>query len=147
MSKEQSQLLKGIAILLMLFLHLFNGMNNVALCENFIYINGEPLVFILSRASNPVAFFLILGGYGLFRVSQHGDKRRWVRVLKLYFHYWLITVLFVFIGHFLSPAIYPGSWFVFVANLSSVVTSYNAQMWFLFPYVILSLVAPGFLLK
>lgn len=61
MTRQQSQMMKGVAILLMIFLHLFNQEGNVALCHNLLFIDGIPLVSILSRAANPVAFFLILG--------------------------------------------------------------------------------------
>lgn len=36
MTKEDSLLLKGIAILLMLFFHLFNQLQYVSLCDNYI---------------------------------------------------------------------------------------------------------------
>lgn len=142
MTKQQSQMMKGVAILLMIFLHLFNQAGNVDLCRNFIFIDGIPLVLILSRASNPVAFFLILGGYGLYKVSQKGDRNRWSRLLKLMIHYWVILAIFLSIGHFMYPAKYPGSWMSFISNVTSFNTTYNGEMWFLLPYVILSAMAP-----
>lgn len=33
MTKQESMVMKGVAILFMLFLHLFNQMSNVGLCE------------------------------------------------------------------------------------------------------------------
>lgn len=142
MEKTQSQMLKGIAILLMIFLHLFNQMGNVDLCKNFIYIGGTPLIYILSRAANPVPFFLILGGYGLYKVFEKGDKHRWSRLGKLYIHYWIILLIFVVIGHFIYPNRYPGSCVKLLANIASYDTSYNGEMWFLLPYAILSACAP-----
>ena len=142
MTKQQSQMLKGIAILLMIFLHLFNQSGNVDLCRNFIYIEGDPLVLILSRAANPVAFFLILGGYGLYKVYAKGDKHRWSRLLKLMIHYWIILLIFVAIGHFINPAKYPGSGLKILENITGYDTSYNGEMWFLLPYMILSACAP-----
>lgn len=50
MTRQQTQMMKGVAILLMIFLHLFNQSSNVDLCHNLIYIGGEPLALILSRA-------------------------------------------------------------------------------------------------
>lgn len=142
MSKAESQMMKGVAILLMIFLHLFNQLPNVDECHNFLYIDGLPLVYILSRATNPVAFFLILGGYGLYKVNERGDKHRWSRVLKLFIHYWIILLLFVIVGHSISPEKYPGTLSTILANITSFHTTYNGEMWFLFPYVILSLLAP-----
>lgn len=144
MDKSTSQILKGFAILLMIYLHLFNRMENVELCQNVIFIRDFPLSFILSRATNPVAFFLILGGYGLFKVWQKGDKNRWWRVARLFIHYWIILFVFLFIGHFIDPKFYPGSFIKFICNFTSYDTTYNEEMWFLAPYVIISLLSPFF---
>ncbi len=133
--------MKGVAILLMLFLHLFNQLPNVELCHNLISIDGTPLAHILSRATNPVAFFLILGGYGLFKVNGREDRHRWSRLCKLMCHYWLILAIFLTIGHFMHPDRYPGSFSDIVANITSFHTTYNGEMWFLFPYLILSVCA------
>lgn len=62
MTKQETQIMKGVAVLLMIFLHLFNQMHNVELCESFIYIGNMPFVYWLSAATNPVSFFLILSG-------------------------------------------------------------------------------------
>ncbi len=142
MTKYQTQIMKGVAILLMLFLHLFNQLHNVEECTNFLYVDGLPLVFILCRAANPVSFFLILGGYGLYKVNEKGDKHRWSRVLKLFIHYWIILLVFVTVGHFVFPERYPGSLSKIIANVTAFHTTYNGEMWFLFPYVVLSLMAP-----
>lgn len=65
MTKEQTNILKGIAILMMLFLHLFNGSNLTDVCEPLLFIGSTPLVHIISKACNPVGIFLMLSGYGL----------------------------------------------------------------------------------
>lgn len=142
MTRQQSQMMKGVSILLMVFLHLFNQEGNVALCHNLLFIDGTPLVLILSRASNPVAFFLILGGYGLYRVYEKGDRHRWSRLLKLMIHYWVILLIFVLLGHFIRPASYPGSAFALVSNITGYETTYNGEMWFLLPYIVLSVLSP-----
>ena len=135
-------MMKGVAILLMIFLHLFNQSANVELCHNLISIDGTPLVLILSRASSPVAFFLILGGYGLHKVYEKGDRNRWSRLFKLMIHYWVILLIFVTLGHFIKPAVYPGSAFAFVCNITGYETTYNGEMWFLLPYIVLSALSP-----
>lgn len=142
MTKQESQMMKGVAILLMLFLHLFNQLPNVEECHNLFFIDEQPLVYILSRATNPVAFFLILGGYGLYKVNEKGDKHRCSRVLKLFIHYWIVLIVFITIGHCMYPERYPGSLSSLISNFTSFHTTYNGEMWFLFPYVILSLLAP-----
>lgn len=144
MTREQTQIIKGVAIILMLFLHLFNQMGNVDLCHNLIYVGDTPLVYILSRISNPVSFFLILGGYGLYKVYEKGDRHRWTRVFKLYLHYWIILAIFLTIGFFMRPDRYPGSVWQILSNATSYEPTYNGEMWFLLPYVCLSLISPLF---
>lgn len=138
MTKAQSQMMKGVAILLMIFYHLFNSEGNVALCHSLFFIDGTPLVSILSRVCNPVEFFLLLGGYGLYRVYEKGDRHRWSRLIKLVIHYWIILLIFVSIGHFMRPTVYPGSFLKVLSNVTGYHTTYNGEMWFLLPYAILS---------
>ena len=67
-SKEQSLALKGCALFMMVFLHLFNQTSNLqdtfSLCE----VAGVPLVNFLSKGMNPVGFYMFLSGYGLYYV-------------------------------------------------------------------------------
>ena len=141
-SKQDSLVSKGVAILLMLYLHLFNQMNNVLLCHNNVYIEDIPLIHILVRATNPVPFFLILSGYGMYIVYKKGDKHRYSRLLKLLLHYWVILLIFVGIGSFLYPDRYPGTWSKILSNVTGYKTTYNGECWFLLPYVLLSFTSP-----
>lgn len=142
MTREQSTMMKGVAILLMLFLHLFNHAENVALTSPLLFVGDTALVSIMARATNPVAFFLFLGGYGLYKVWQKGDKHRISRIVKLYLHYWAIITAFLIIGHFINPEKYPGGIIDIINNYTSFNTTYNAEMWFLLPYVVVSLLSP-----
>ena len=136
--KEQTLVIKGIAILLMLFYHLFNQMQNVDLCETYIYIGQLPLLHILTRATNPVPFFLILGGYGMYTVYKIGDKHRFTRVLKLYIHYLVISAFFLLVACIFIGRATPSVTDIF-SNITGFYTTWNGEVWFLFPYAILSL--------
>ncbi len=142
MSKETSLLLKGIAILMMVFLHLFNTEANVIQYSTpLIFIGSHPLVNLLTRACPPVPFFLLLSGYGLdymYAKGRVGFTSQVCRLLKLYIAYWLILLIFVSIGSFIRPDDYPGSWQKIVGNVTSYASSYNSETWFLFPYMLLS---------
>lgn len=142
MTREQSGMMKGFAILLMLFLHLFNQTDNVELTTPLLFVGETPLVSIMARATNPVSFFLFLGGFGLYKVWQKGDKHRFLRIFKLFLHYWVITSIFLFVGHFVNPEKYSGQVIDVVNNYTGFHTTYNGEMWFLLPYVILSLLSP-----
>lgn len=142
MNKQETQMLKGIAILLMLFLHLFGPIETSELYVSVFHINDLPLSYILARATNPVSFFLFLGGYGLYFINKKKDKNQYKRVFKLYIHYWIIMLIFVSIGYFILPSKYPGSLTQFLNNLTSYKTNYDGPCWFLLPYAALSLSAP-----
>lgn len=70
-SKDHSILIKGIVILMMLFLHLFN-FNRAAQCVNLVYVGDTPLAQFIAFACGPVGFFLMLSGYGLAYTHEHG---------------------------------------------------------------------------
>lgn len=144
MTKQQTNILKGIAILMMMFLHLFSkvGIGYEGLCRPLIYIGDEPLVHLLTNACNPVPFFLILSGYGLRYVwVNQGNtfSRQGKRVLKLYVTYWLVMLIFVGLGSWLQPTRYPGSWTDIFLNVIALRCTWNYETWFLFPYVLLSM--------
>ena len=89
MTREQTTILKGVAILMMLFLHLFNNPDIGNFCDPLIFLGGVPLVNIISRACNPVGIFLMLSGYGLSYTYFHSNlsfKGQSRRLLKLYIH-------------------------------------------------------------
>lgn len=48
MSIRETTILKGVAILFMLYLHLFNQMANVNLCTTYLSIRGVPFVHLFS---------------------------------------------------------------------------------------------------
>lgn len=142
MSKQESQELKGIAILFMLFLHLFNHEQEVALCSNTIFVDGIPLVHLMTRMANPVPFFVILSGYGLYASYCRGGYFGLPKLLNLMSHYWLVLVLFVTIGAFRFPDTYPGDWCKILENFTAFNTTYNGEHWFLFPYILLAITSP-----
>ncbi len=143
MNKTESKLMQGVAILLMLFLHLFNSEVRVEeLCSGYLTVGGTSLVYILTRAANPVPFFLLLSGYGLGYVYREGrltPRGQARRLLRLYFSYWLTLVVFAGMGCFLRPEKYPGSVWDVVGNVTSWSYSYNGETWFLLPYALVSL--------
>ena len=91
MTKQQTNIIKGVAILMMIFYHLFNrvGSDYHGLCQPLLYIGERPLVNIIANACHPVAFFLILSGYGLSYVWENKGnnlRQQGRRILKLYIY-------------------------------------------------------------
>lgn len=142
MSKEYTNYLKGVAILMMLFLHLFQHMDWDLSLSCLFYIENVPLVYYLTRICNPVPFFLILSGYGLYAVyTKWGGVKPLKRVCNLYIHLWLIYLLVLPLACFVKPELYLGTVETFVKNVTSWQCSYIGEQWFLLPYIILMIAA------
>jgi len=71
-SKGDTMAVKGVAILFMLFAHLFNRLQLVDLSTPLAYVGEQPLVYLLIFAMNPVHFFIFLSGYGLSLSNKNG---------------------------------------------------------------------------
>lgn len=145
MSKDDTTMLKGIAILMMLFLHLFSNPETAASYTPLLWFGHTPFATIFTRACNPVGFFLVCSGYGLAYVYHRGKLNavsQGKRLLKLYLNYWLILLIFVTIGSVLQPNHFPGSMTAFIENFTGWNTDYyDHPAWFLLPYALLSLTA------
>lgn len=134
---------------MMLFLHLFNQTNQVALCYTSInFWNGKPIVYALSRIGGfCVPIYLFLSGYGLSFVfdKQQGKMQVGKRLRKLMLNYWVVMAVFIPLGAYLVPESYPGDLKTLVLNLITWEHTYNAEWWFLFPYLCLLLLSPVYL--
>ena len=146
MKKETTQQLKGIAILLMLWLHLFSEMDiiNAHVYWFLPYFNGKPLCYVMTRVcASCVPIYILLGGYGLTKVylncqKAHHDMHCMRRVLALYANLWMVMLLFVPLGCWLNPSLFPGSWLVMAENALGLSWTYNGAWWFLLPYALIT---------
>jgi len=139
MKKDDSLALKGVAILMMLMLHLFFSVKHGEYVS-FITIFGIPLIERFSALCNPVPLFLIISGYGLYSsYTKKGNIEVGRRTFNLYVHLWIIYLIFIPIGHFIKPESYPGDLLCFLGNITSYRVTYNGEQWFLLPYIIILL--------
>lgn len=147
---QQSNHLKAIAILLMVFLHLFNTLDYQGRFEPLIFIGAKPLVYYLSLFGDAcVPIFAFVTGYGLMvqfqnnnAISNYYAKTK-QRLWQLYKNYWLIIIIFpILIGSLLHFDGYPGSWMKILGNVSGLQPSYNGAWWFFTVYVLYALSAP-----
>lgn len=102
LSLQDTNVLKGIAILLVLFHHLWLvGDEFLQLGDGMVTPLEEKLRFICISGKISVAIFVFLSGYGLSK-SYYRNIRFYLihRFTKLYFNYWLIWLLFVPLGVF-----------------------------------------------
>lgn len=146
MKKETTQQLKGIAILMMLWLHLFSDMDMLhehVYCF-LTYFNGKPLCYVITRVcASCVPIYILLGGYGLTKVylncqKTHRDMHCMRRVLALFANLWVVMMLFVPLGCWLNPSLFPGSWATLAENAVGLSWTYNGAWWFLLPYAVIT---------
>lgn len=102
-TRQQSLIMKGIGICLMLTHHLFYSEKSIPLYDDIV-IHGHGIVNTIGVFSKLcVALFVFVSGYGL-AVSTPGNfsvGRFYIRRFrKLYLNYWLIWLIFVPIGIF-----------------------------------------------
>ena len=129
---------------MMLFYHLFGRDNLTEICTPLLYIGNTSLVHYITNACYPVSFFMILSGYGLtycYKKNQLSPIIQSKRILKLYVHYWLVLLIFVTIGHFIKPDIYPNNLINVLINIIGINCTYNGEIWFLLPYTIISMLS------
>ena len=143
MSKQETTFFKGIALMMMLWYHLFGLEDMDDLAHHIFFIEGHSLSNLMARACNPVFLFLILGGYGLYAVYQKGQDHHHVsRLVKLYKHHWMILLLVLPPVLLLNGRSYLGSWTNIVSNLIALDPTWNETLWFLLPYCLLSFSYP-----
>lgn len=142
MTKQQTIQIKGVAILMMLWLHLFSNYDTVEHCSNFLtFWNGDYMAFVLKKlCSMCVPIYIFLGGYGLAKTYLAATKmNNNIRVLTLYVNFWIIFLLSYPIGCLLNPALFMNSISEICANAIAFDCTFNGAWWFLFPYALITL--------
>lgn len=138
MSKQQSLIIRGIAILLMFAYHLHDISDSYT---SLIYIGEKPLTYYVNNMANPVCFFILLSGYGLsYTYGKYSFEEKISKLLKLYLTFWIVLLLFpIGIGSLIAPEHYPGTLYDVISNAIGYRWNYNIHYWFLLPYAILFL--------
>lgn len=150
LTKRQTSMTKGIAILLMLLLHLFCTREYNNLFTPLIMIGETPLIYYVGLFGDCcVAIYCFCSGYGLMSLYKKNpeeyNKKNLVRICKLYINFWIILFLFVillgyitgnFNNHFMNLK-------VFILNFTAISVTYNGAWWFLTTYIILVILSKG----
>lgn len=144
-TREDTALMKGVAILMMVFYHMFFDELQYISYEPLAIFKGQTIEYYLSRACNPVAMFLLLGGIGNYYVYNKRSihtKHTLKRILRLYLHYWLSLLIFLpfiilWVKSEFSFAIKDIVW-----NITGFNTTWKISNWFLLPYCVVLLCSP-----
>ena len=150
-SRDDTKLMKGAAIVLMLMHHLWGFPGRIAGGElwHVLSICGESsLTYFGSFGKICVSFFFFLGGYGVY-LSTHSKRYDLIAKLKgLYLSYWKVFVIFIplaffFCAHqptYCEEAEICTRYAEFSRqecfnNFIGFSTSYNSEWWFLNRYI------------
>lgn len=121
---RQTNIAKGLAIIFLLFHHLFSSNNEELLFKPLIFVENGTVPFIFSVSelcSVCVSMFLFLSGYGLFKsyekyLSKYAcSKKRTIlnvflfvknHLIKLLADFWIVYIIFVPLGLFFGKNFY-----------------------------------------
>lgn len=143
LTKEQSKILKGIAILFMVCLHLYNRSDTEGYYLSLLQIKGLPLVYYLSFICDAcVPIYCFCAGYAAYLQKDNNMKYTLHRLMKLITKYWIILLLTCIFGYIFNDPNIPGNIFEFLGNVFLYDISYVGAWWFIQTYVLLTLSAP-----
>ncbi len=140
LSYKDSLMFKGIAILMMIFLHCFNNHPQNGYTD--LVISGGTLSWWLTKTAGLcVPLYCLLSGYGLYKKYPYGYRycieKTWILVKR----YWFFLFFFVGLGAFFFHA-YELKKNILLSNIFGYNTTYNPTLWFLLPYLLVMLSSP-----
>lgn len=151
-TKENTSVAKGVAILLMIFHHLFNFPDRLApgiVWKPVIALgNGSLDKMIAFDGKICVAIFIFLSGYGMYfssrKIKESNDINRLIlsRIAKLYKLFLRVFIIFVPLVLIVTHTRF--SLTEFVLNITGFHFSYNKEWWFLTPYILIIFFHPVF---
>ena len=142
-TKNQSSMLKAIAILFMVGLHLYNRVDLIGYYHPYLYIGEQPIIYIVSFLFDAcVPLFLFCAGYAVYINKSKTFKENSIRILKLMINYWIILILTILLGILFNDTHIPGNLTSLLGNLFLYDISYVGAWWFMQTYVILTLISP-----
>lgn len=147
LTKDESKILKGIAILFMIGLHLYNTLDYENLYQPLLYIGDKPLIYYISFLFDAcVPIYCFCSGYAMYLKQSIHIKDNIKRIFKFVKRYWIVLVLTCIVGIILHNPSIPDNVLTFIGNLTLINISYVGAWWFVQTYVLLILLTP-FIIK
>lgn len=141
---EASLRLKGIAILMMIWLHCFNNWQNPEYAyTSLIFVGEYPLVYRLTYITGVVVpLYCILSGYGLSRKKNIDMRYIKTKISNLLCQNWFVLTIFVTITIIIKPNYYYLSIKSLLGNYIGYDVTFNGTLWFMLPYILLFVTFP-----
>ncbi len=147
-TKEDTNVIKGIAILLMLCHHLFafpERLSSGVFYYSAFAIGNHTLSYYIGVFGRIcVSMFLFLSAYGTYlsSIGQTSDSYLTRKFVRLYGAYWRVFFIFIPISMLLRVDQVKVSALVLLQNLTGLNITYNGEWWFFTPFLILLLAFP-----
>ena len=144
LSKNDTKMTQGIAIVFMVLLHLFCRVDNLP--YECLKIGGVPLVYYIGLfADQCVAIYCFCSGYATRLISDKTASAkdyyigRLKSILRLLINYWIVLILFSIVGLATKNEVMPNSIIDFAKHFFLIEKSYNGAWWFVLIYILLVL--------
>lgn len=151
-SKQDAVMIRGLAILCMVVLHLFCRTGKDVFGRPLLWINSTiPVVFLFGFFSEIcVPLYSLCAGYArqyMEEKKKSSWKNNFHRIMKLMVNYWIVLVLFSILGLIFDvDNKIPGSLIKFLKSIV-LLHSYNGAWWYLNTYILLLLIPTKILLN
>lgn len=144
LTKQDTKMTKGLAIIFMVILHLFCRKTNLPY-DCIKLSDGVPLIYYLGLFGDCcVAIYCFCSGYAIQLIcektinSREYYKGRLKSLLKFLINFWIVLILFSIVGLLVDKnGTVPGTITDFLGNMFLYNTSYNGAWWFVLTYVVL----------
>ena len=142
-TKRDSKMLKGVAILSMLMLHLFCRRENLPYTP-LLWVGDTPLIYYFGLFGDIcVSIYCFVSGYAHYLQSSELElQQRWKHLSRFMISFWIIAVLFSLLGVLTGNAVIPGSIKEFLLNCLTIQNSYNGAWWYANTYILLVALQP-----
>lgn len=158
-NKQQSKIIKGVAILLMIYHHLFVLAGEGMYGDSILFLNTKPVTIMAYFGKICVGLFAFISGYAIRRAffiirekTNKEDVRSFIileykyaisHIIRLYLYYWLVLIIFVpmltLLGKISPEALHCNN---ILSNLLCINTDYDGSVWYISFYLVMLLIAP-----
>ena len=149
LSKHDTKMTQGLAIIFMVLLHLFNRTDDLPYTA-LIYVAGKPIMYYIGLIGDCcVLMYAFCSGYAhyIMRNRSESGKRYYADILKkclrFLINFWIVLILFSVLGLiFDGTGEIPGGIEKFAGNFFLYSLSYNGAWWYVLTYVFMVLLSP-----
>lgn len=149
-SRNDTKVIKGLAMVLMLYHHLFAFPDRIPFGITYksiaIYEGYTLSYWIGTFGKICVALFVFLSGYGTYIAAKKTTESENAfianKIKKLYFVYWKVCAVFIPICMFFDVKQVTKNAYDLIGNVLGIHISYNLEWWFFPPFILLIILFP-----